>query len=92
MIEKCISLTGVTPFKREQAILLSNTANDYVSHIMMEYGNRTINGKSLLGLLSLGAVGPEPVKLRIEGDDEREAAEELYSVLQNALGGKVIEE
>ncbi len=81
MTTRQIDLTGLTPFQREHVVRLVNVANGYVSHILLEHRNRTINGKSMLGLLSLGDVQNESVTLIVDGDDEKEALEAVADAL-----------
>lgn len=60
-------------FSRESAADFSYLAARYESAVMFLHGNRTINGKSLLGLLSFGNVQNGDVYVAIDGADEAEA-------------------
>lgn len=60
-------------------------ASRFSSRIILEHKNRIINGKSMLGLLSLGATGDDEVYLKIEGEDEQLAAHELMRLLGGGL-------
>ena len=54
------------------------------SVISMEYGGRKVNGKSLLGILSLGVRKGAEVQVSADGPDETEAADALCEMIRNA--------
>lgn len=81
MIKHNLDLAGVTPLNRVQIEHLVHLAGKFASRILLEHRNRTINGKSMLGLLSMGVTGHEPVTLIVEGDDEEIAAQEIKKLL-----------
>ena len=54
------------------------------SVISMEYGGRKVNGKSLLGILSLGVRKGSEVQVSADGPDETEAADALCEMIRNA--------
>lgn len=77
MIKHQLDLSGVTPLSRMQIEHLVHLAGKFASRILLEHKNRTINGKSMLGLLSMGVTGDDPITLIVEGDDEEIAAREM---------------
>ena len=85
MINFTLSLEQVTPFDRKQVEYLVKTACGFSSHIMYTHKSRTINGKSMLGLLSLGATGMSPVQISVEGEDEKQAADRLRGILEGGV-------
>ena len=56
-------------------------ANTYQCSVWLEYGERRINAKSLLGVLSLKIVKDMTVSIVTEGSDEAIALEELSAML-----------
>ena len=56
-------------------------ANSYKSSIWVEKGDRRVNAKSLLGVLSLGIVKGMTVTLIADGADEAEALEGLSELI-----------
>ena len=56
-------------------------ANSYKSSIWVEKGDRRVNAKSLLGVLSLGIVKGMTVSLIADGADEAEALEGLSELI-----------
>lgn len=65
-------------FTHDSAADFSCLTARFESSIMLLHGNRTINAKSLLGLLSIGDVRGDEVFLSIDGADEKEAAGEMH--------------
>ena len=85
MIKQTLDLSGVTPLNRTQIEHFVHVAGQYVSRIIFEHRNRTINGKSMLGILSLGGTEHEPVTLMVEGEDEEQAFEAVKTLLENGV-------
>jgi phosphocarrier protein len=57
-------------------------ANEFDSSIWVECGNRRMNAKSLLGIMSLAIVTGATVTLSASGSDEQTAVEALETLLQ----------
>lgn len=57
MIRKEVSIQNAEGLQSKPAALLVQTACRYTSRILIEQGPKTINAKSMMGVLSLG-VGP----------------------------------
>lgn len=85
MIKCPLDLHQITPLTRTQIEHLARLAGDFESRILFECNNRVINGKSMLGLLSLGATGHEQVMMTVEGPDEEEAAREMKALLDSGV-------
>jgi phosphotransferase system HPr (HPr) family protein len=60
------------------------TACGYESQIYLQYNDKRVNAKSIMGMLSLGITRGSLVTLFVEGSDEEEAAR----VLEEYLSGK----
>lgn len=81
MIRKPISFPGHAPLTRAMAAEVVQTASDYQSRVMIQCGQKLVNAKSMLGLLSLGADDQQGMMLVAEGTDEDAAATAVLSVL-----------
>ena len=66
----------------KQATYFVQKANEYESSIWLESGNRKMNAKSLLGIMSLGIVSGSTVTLSAVGSDEETAVAALEELLQ----------
>ena len=85
MIQFEMQLDNIMPLSRDQIIRLMQTTSRFESHVMILHRNRTINGKSMLGLLSLGDTGTEKVEWQFEGADEEAAALEVRGLLESGI-------
>ncbi len=56
-------------------------ANEFKSSIWVESGDRRVNAKSLLGVLSLGIVKGTTIQLIAQGDDAEEAVNALVELI-----------
>ncbi len=57
------------------------TANEFKSDINIIKDGETYEGKSILMLLSMGAVAGDKLEIVVEGTDEEEAVKELIKTL-----------
>ncbi len=58
-------------------------ANEFKSSIWVEKEERRVNGKSLLGVLSLGIIGGVSIRIIADGPDEEEAVSGLVSLVDS---------
>lgn len=65
-----IPLRDSCPFVQETAAAFSNMLSHYDSSVLIRDNNRTINAKSLLGLLSLGHIASGSLSFVLDGGDE----------------------
>ncbi|MBR4864657.1 MAG: HPr family phosphocarrier protein [Oscillospiraceae bacterium] len=65
----------------KQASYFVQKANEFDCGIWVEVGNRKMNAKSLLGIISLGIVTGATVNLIADGSREEEAVEALEQLL-----------
>lgn len=65
-----------------QATYFVQKANEFESSIRVEIGSRSMNAKSLLGIMSLGIVTGVSVVLSADGPDANEAISALEELLQ----------
>ncbi len=66
----------------KQATYFVQRANEFDSSVWMEIGERKMNAKSLLGIMSLGIVTGAVVTLSASGPDEEAAVNSLETLLQ----------
>jgi len=68
------------------AARLVHLANRFSSSITVTKGNSKVDGKSILGLLTLAASKGTRLKLTAAGDDEEEALAELSKLIGDRFG------
>ena len=66
----------------KQAIYFVQKANEFDCNIWLECGNRKMNAKSLLGIMSLGIVTGASVTLSADGAKDEDAVLALEELLQ----------
>ncbi|GAB1481934.1 HPr family phosphocarrier protein [Treponema sp.] len=77
MLEQMVTIKNRAGIHARPAALLVQTASRFKSKIIIEKENDRINGKSIMGIITLGAGYNTILKLIVEGEDEEEAIEAL---------------
>lgn len=86
MTSRRITLGGELPLSPGRAQALVTLANTFAASIILQDARGTFNGKSLLGLLSLGKLSGRELTLMAEGRDAEHAVEALAQRLEAANG------
>ncbi|MCK9615015.1 MAG: HPr family phosphocarrier protein [Candidatus Omnitrophica bacterium] len=81
-IEEEIIVNNPHGLHARPAALLVQIANKFDSRIMLEKDGETVDGKSIIAILSLGVNCGAALKLIIEGIDAKEAFEEIKEFLR----------
>ena len=81
MISKEIIVRCESGLHNNQATYFVQKANEFESSIRLESGSRSMNAKSLLGIMSLGIVTGAAVTLSADGKDEEAAMSALEALL-----------
>lgn len=81
MVVKEIIIKNKSGLQSKSAAVFIQKASNFKSDIWVEKEERKANGKSLLGLLSLGIGFGSRVVVIAEGEDEERAANELENYL-----------
>ena len=68
------------------ASALAQTAAKFASQVMIGRGKDLINGKSVTGLMMLGAAQGTKLKVRAEGVDAREALKAVQELFDDRFG------
>ncbi|MBO5136824.1 MAG: HPr family phosphocarrier protein [Clostridia bacterium] len=85
MFAKEIVIQNQVGLQARTATFFIQKANDYKSSIWVELGERRMNAKSLLGVLSLGIQKGMTITIGAEGSDEEKAVKDLINMLENEL-------
>ncbi len=73
MVSKNLIVTNNSGLHARPAMFFVQKANSYKSYIWVENGDRKVNAKSLLGVLSLGIAKDMDITIIADGPDEEEA-------------------
>lgn len=88
VVETSVIITNRVGLHARPARLLVQTAAQFRSQIQLRHGEKTANAKSILGVLTLGAILGDTIMLHAEGED----AEEALKVLTDLVNQKFYEE
>ena len=59
--------------------LLVQEASQYASKVYIQVGEKNINAKSIMGMMSLSLAGGDEITVVTDGEDEKKAAEGIRS-------------
>jgi phosphocarrier protein len=80
-MEKTFTVVADSGIHARPATQLVNTASKFQSDINLEYNGKTVNLKSIMGVLSLGLAKDSTIKITAAGDDAEEAVNTLSDML-----------
>ncbi|NLK21269.1 MAG: HPr family phosphocarrier protein [Epulopiscium sp.] len=81
MIEKQVVVKIETGLEARPAALFVQIASQYKSNIYVLMEDKQVNAKSIMGMMSLGALEGQELAIRAEGNDEEEAINKLMEFL-----------
>jgi phosphocarrier protein HPr len=81
MSEKTFTITAESGIHARPATALVQVAGQFDSEINMDYNGRSVNLKSIMGVMSLGVPSGGQIKITADGKD----AEAAISALSNAI-------
>lgn len=81
-VETSVIVTNRIGLHARPAQLLVQTAAQFQSQIQVCCGEKTANAKSILGILKLGAIQGNTLRLYAEGQDAQEALQALTQLVQ----------
>jgi phosphocarrier protein HPr len=82
MVEKTFHITSAEGVHARPATILVQNASKYSSDINLEYNGRTVNLKSIMGVMSLGVPSGAEIKITANGPDEEEALQGIAETLK----------
>lgn len=88
MIERILTISNKLGLHARAAVKLVNLANRFVSSVKIVKDGNEVDGKSILGILTLAATQGSQVRLKISGKDETSAAEALTELINNRFDEK----
>ena len=88
MIEKEILIRNKLGLHARAAVKFVNLANRYCASVKVIKDDTEIDGKSILGILTLAAVQGSALALRVSGKDEDEAMKALTALVKDKFGEK----
>lgn len=83
MVNKKIVIKNKLGLHARAAVKFMNLANRFASSVWIEKDGNEIDGKSILGILTLAATQGSTINLKIEGPDEDRALDALEALVEN---------
>lgn len=83
MLSKTINISIEKSEGARPVAVLVQVASRFNCHIDVEYKDKKVNAKSIMGMMSLGLVPGEEVTVYADGDDEINAITDIEKCLQN---------
>ena len=81
MISKSITISIPSGLEARPVALLVQVASRFDSKITIESGDKTVNAKSIMGMMTLGLAAGENVTVNADGADEESAIAEIEKYL-----------
>jgi phosphocarrier protein len=91
MVRIELLITNKLGFHARAAGKFVEAASRFTSEIWLVKGNNRVNGKSIMGILTLAAAKGATVVMEIDGHDEEKALKTLKKLVLSGFGENTIE-
>ena len=85
MQAKELTITNADGLRASKAAMFVQVAGGFTSQVFVEKGNKKINAKSIMGVLSLGVKQGEKIYVFANGKDEIEAITAIEQLVNSAF-------
>ncbi|MFP4209749.1 MAG: HPr family phosphocarrier protein [Alkalispirochaeta sp.] len=82
MIEKDVVVKNRAGIHARPAALIVQTASQFSSQIEFKNDHETINAKSIMGIITLGASYNSTITISADGEDEEQAVDRLVELFE----------
>ncbi len=86
MIRKKITIKNSTGLHARPSAALVKTASKFESDFFIHMYGYKVNGKSILGVMTLAAEHGAELELEFDGSDEQEAMDTITELIENKFG------
>lgn len=86
MIEKTVTIINKAGMHTRPASNIVKIASRYKSDFFIIKNGYSINGKSIIGVMTLAAEQGSTLTLRFEGEDEEKSAKEVIKFFEEGFG------
>ena len=87
MITKELTIKNEIGLHARPAALFVQTGNKFLSDIMIKKAGKTVNAKSIMGVMAMGISKGEMIEIIIDGPDEENA----ISAIEDLINVKLLE-
>ena len=85
MIKTPVVVKTETGMDGRPIALLVQEASQYASKIYIQIGEKNVNAKSIMGMMSLSLQNGEEITVVTDGEDEKKAAEGIRTFFANKV-------
>lgn len=85
-MEKILTVKNASGLHARPAGMVVKTASKFNSDISFEYNGKTINAKSIMGVMSLGLGKDNQVKIIVKGSDQEDAINAISELFETGFG------
>ena len=86
MLNKEITIINKLGLHARAAAKFVSLASGFSSDINISRNGKTVNGKSIMGVMMLAASCGSTIELSINGDDEENAMQQIEQLIQDRFG------
>ena len=86
MISRSVTIINRLGLHARAATRLVNCASNFVAEIIVKKGSRAVNGKSIMGVLTLAAATGTDLTIEADGADEQQALDAVIKLICNRFG------
>jgi phosphocarrier protein len=86
MISRSVTIINRLGLHARAATRLVNCASEFESEVLVKKGTRSVNGKSIMGVLTLAAATGTELTIEAEGDDQDRAMAAVILLINNRFG------
>jgi len=87
-LERTFLIVNTLGLHARAAAQLVQAANRYKAEVYVEKDGTEVNGKSIMGVLTLAAAKGSEIVVSCDGDDAAEAMAALAAMIENGFGEK----
>jgi len=84
MVNETVKVNLAADAEARPVAVLVQKASQFDSKVYIQSGDKKINAKSIMGMMSLGLMQDTEVTVFADGEDEQNAVNELVEYLKNA--------
>lgn len=86
MVERDVRIENKLGLHLRAAAVFIETASKFASDVHLRKDGRSINAKSIMGLMTLAATYGSQVTIVVSGEDEADAVQALVALVENRFG------
>lgn len=86
MIKETVTIINKLGLHARAAAKLVSTASKFSSNVNITSGTKTVNTKSIMGVMMLAAAKGTELGLEVEGPDEKQARDAIVELINDYFG------